>query len=1007
MIAPVARRVTSSVLIGRTDALEQLTGALSASRDGRPRHVLVSGEAGVGKTRLVQHAALLAAADGSRVLRGACVSVGDQGLPFAPYAELLRGLVRDEGAATAAALAGRAAADLARLVPTISPTEAPPVQELWAQSRLHEALLDLLRRLAARAPIVVVLEDLHWADLGTLGTTAFLMRAIDDERVSILATLRSDEVTRGHPLRAWLAEAARSERVERLDLEPLDADAVGELVRQITGNDPSRARVEQLYRRSDGNPFFVEELLASDADLGGALTPTLREVLLARVDELPDDARRLLGVAATGGREVDHDLLLAVAGEAPAAGARSVAGIVEAGLLVPVQTAGGDAYAFRHALVQEAVHDALLPTERRRLHRAWGEALEASDGRRPVDAGTLVEVAHHWREARDPRALRASVEAGDVATRGYAVDVALNEYEHALALLEGSADPPADLPDRAELLRRAGHAAYLASEYRRAELATREAIAVLGADGDAARLADVKVQLGRVLWVMGDWQAGIEAYESAVDVAPDGSAARARALAGLAQVSMLHGWHERATALCEEAIVLARSLGARDLEGHALNTLGTSKAGLGRPQEALADIDAALAIAEALDLPDDIGRAHVNRGDILEFGGHPGLAVESTLRGIGVVEAKGAGLSYGVYLRINGTRFAYACGRWDLARVLLAEADRRADAHPGTQTYRAQYALGLLVGSGAPEARETWERTRRLLRASAPGIMAADVYPPGIELLARAGETLEALAAFDEALALLEGTDSARLVAVLARAAAWPAADLGVAARAAGDRAGLRTAGAWFERALGIARAARSGLERAGGHVAAEIDADLAQIEAERSRFEGAPQPPAWAAVGDARARLGRPYLEAYARWREAEAAAATGDRERAADALGEAHAIAARLGAGPLLADVERAARRLRLRLADASPDGAAARAAAPGDAPYGLTPREREVLAEVAAGRTNREIAAALFISESTAGVHVSNILGKLGVPTRAEAGRLALTEGLVSRDAASPEP
>jgi len=314
MIESMARRVTSPELVGRSAALEQLMSTLASAREGMPRHVLVSGEAGVGKTRLLSRSRELAEEDGARVLLGGCVSMGDSGLPFAPYTEILRSLVAQDGVAQVAALAGRASHDLARLVPTLSPEEAPPIQELWAQTRMYEALLGLLRRLATKTPLLVQLEDLHWADAGTLAATSFLFRAIRDEPVVIAATLRADEVAGKPALRSWLAEVGRSERVERLELDPLDEAEVAELVRNITGEEPATATIAEYYRRSDGNPFFVEELLASGADVGAQLPSSLRDVLLSRVAVLDQPAQHLLSVAATGGRDVEHDVLIAVAG---------------------------------------------------------------------------------------------------------------------------------------------------------------------------------------------------------------------------------------------------------------------------------------------------------------------------------------------------------------------------------------------------------------------------------------------------------------------------------------------------------------------------------------------------------------------------------------------------------------------------------------------------------------------------------------------------------------------
>ena len=405
MIDTMTRRMTSSVMVGRTAVVEQLQATLDSSRAGKPRHLVIGGEAGVGKTRLLVRAQEMATEQGSRVLLGGCVAMGDAGLPFAPYTEILRSLVAQDGAATVAALAGRSAADLSRLVPVLHASEAVREDGVWAQARLYEALLDLFGRLAERTPLVVELEDLHWADAETLAATSYLLRAIRDVPITILATFRSDEITRRHPLRPWLAEIARDANVERIDLEPLGLDELGAMAHDILGEDLPGLELEEIYRRSDGNPFFAEELLCCRTEIGETLTSSLRDVLMTRIDWLPEPAQHLLSVAAVGGREVEHGTLEAVTGDDDGTMAEHLRMLVDQGLLQPTRAIDGDdAYSFRHALLQEAVYDALLPTERRRLHRRWAEVLTAHDqdnGRRCRPVGPArVSLARGPRSSR-------------------------------------------------------------------------------------------------------------------------------------------------------------------------------------------------------------------------------------------------------------------------------------------------------------------------------------------------------------------------------------------------------------------------------------------------------------------------------------------------------------------------------------------------------------------------------------------------------------------------------
>ena len=992
MIGHMNRRIISRELVGRTVALQRLEDALDSAREASPRHVLVSGEPGVGKTRLLSHSRSIAERAGTRVLLGGCVSMGDEGLPFAPYIEILRTLVTEEGAARVAALAGPAAGDLARLVPTLGTDTDLPTQERWAQSRMYEALLGLLRRLAADGPVLLQLEDLHWADAGTLDTTSFLLRSIRDEPIAVVATMRADEIMRDTALRSWVAEISRSTQLERLELDPLGEAEVAELVRDITAEEPTSAAIAEYYRRSDGNPFFVEELLASRTDSGSPLATSLRDVLLARVGVLNAPAQQLLGIAAVGGREVAHDELLAVADSAAAETIASLRELVDAGLLVTTSVGDGDGYAFRHALVHEAVYDDMLPTVRRSLHKAYGEVLSSDEFLAGADVTRLIRLTNHWRAARDSRALAASIEAGDAAMGSFAFDIATREYEEALLLWDPDDGSGGLGLDHVELLTRAGRATNMAARDRRAAVLFREALAELGPDGDAARRSELYGNVGFSLWVVGDRAASVEAHEESVRLAPASDPkVRISALAGLARSYMLFGWFGRARPLCEQAVELARSIGARDLESHALNTLGVTLAGVGKAEAAVEAIDASLDLAMELGLADDIGRAYVNRGDILAWIGYPDRALESTLRGIEAVTERGMGSSYGPYLRYGGVSFAHQCGEWVIAAELLAEGDRTASPSAGIDAYRAEYCLGFLVDSGSPDAAAVWDEARRAQSQEPPSGTWGPAFVAAVEGAAMDGRQADAVEIALEGLALLAQTDVPIRPMRLARAAAWPVADLGVIARGAGDEEAVSAARERMEHVNEVFDAARSELGEPGGRFGQVLAAEAAHVTAESGRLEGVATAEDWQSVSDAWTGLGQSYPAAYALWRGAEAAA-TEDRRTAESMLRSAHETATRLGARPLTAHLDALARRLRVRLTKQATTGHARNVAA-----YGLTPRELEVLGRVAAGRTNRQIAQELFISESTAGVHVSNILGKLGVSSRTEAANVALTQGL----------
>ena len=455
----MARRLSSPVFIGRADELTTIVTTATAADAGGPSIVLVGGEAGVGKSRLVAEAATRLRDDGWLVLEGGSVALGDDALPFGPIVEVLRALARDGDPKTIAAAAGPTLPILARLVPELSPAPsdgdgtAAPVSggDDWLQIRIFEGLLHLLGRLAAERPVLLVIEDLHWADRSTRDLLAFLWRNARDERLLIVGTFRSDELHRRHPLTAWLAEAERQPRVERLDLGRFERHELTELLTGIIGAPPAPTLLDSVARRSDGNAFFAEELVAASDPAVGArdrLPDTLRGVLLVRLAAATETAAHLVEVAAVAGREVSHGVLAEVCGMSDAELATGVREAVEAQLLVVGSGTADERYRFRHALVQEAAYDQLLPSERRGLHAAYARAL----GGRPgigggAEASRLVEVAHHWNAAHEPgRALPAAVAAGDASRAVFAYGEATRQYELAIELwdLVDPVDRPAD-----------------------------------------------------------------------------------------------------------------------------------------------------------------------------------------------------------------------------------------------------------------------------------------------------------------------------------------------------------------------------------------------------------------------------------------------------------------------------------------------------------------------------------------------------------------------------------
>jgi DNA-binding CsgD family transcriptional regulator/tetratricopeptide (TPR) repeat protein len=996
--------------VGRATEIAAIERALDGTAAGAPIHQLIAGEAGVGKSRMALEASAMANARGMRVLVGGCADIGDGGVPYGPIVEALRTLVRELGVDQLDAILGTARKDLARLVPSLGPAMAmdTATQTESLQPRLLDGILGVLQRLSEVDPVLFVIEDLHWADPATRETIAFLIRQLRTDRVLLVMTFRADELHRRHPLLPWLAELDRSGRVERLDLERLDPTETGELLGAILGAPPSTDLAERIHRRSDGNPFFVEELLgAGDDAAGGRLPPTLREVLLARIVALPERAQAVIGVAAVAGRRVDHDLLVRVAAMTEPDLLDALRTAVGSQVLVTGSAAYGtdDDYAFRHALLQEAAYDDLLPGERQRLHRAFAEALaDRGPGSGAMAAGHWAVLAYHWSAARDDqRAFEASVRAGEAAAMAFAFADARRHNERALELWS-TVDGAAELAgiDRVTMLGRAAIAAWLGGDSRRSVVLRREAVSALGPDADPIRVGTELGQLGRALWTNGETEAALEACEAAVAVMPahPPTPERARVLSGYGQILMLLDRWSESTIHCEQAIAMAREVGARGVEGHALNTLGLDLAAAGRCAEAVAALDEAIRIAREVADADDIGRGYINLGEAKRYCGDVRGALEVTREGIVVTEEVGVSRTYGGFARANGIAYAYELGEWEEANRLVEESIQIQAWGRPLRRYGLTRWVPLLVAQGDDRAEAHLAELRTILEGFPVETQFNSPFRLAVaEAAIWRGDPDTALESIQAGLREVEDRQWVRYHLRLFHMGIRAAADVAEVSRARRDRTGeqaaIRAGTRLWESLQPILAAVRA---REHGLDSEETEAEVAMIEAERHRLLREPATTSWVDAGDRWRARENPYLRAYCRWREAEARLGDGDRTKAATALVEAHAIATRLAARPLRTAIESLATRSRLELsteeAVMSPVTTATH-----DEPFGLTRRERDVLPLLVKGRTNRQIAEELFISENTAGVHVSNILGKLGASTRTEAAGIAAKLGFGS--------
>jgi ATP/maltotriose-dependent transcriptional regulator MalT len=989
----VPTRVSSPAFIGRAEPIARLEAFVARAGTGEVSAAVIGGEAGVGKTRLLRE--LTGRVEGVRVLSGSCIDLGEGGPPFGPMVEVLRALVREEGATAVRSYAGAAASELGRLVPELAgPEQAGAIDVTTGAARMFEVLLGLLERLARDRPLLLIIEDLHWADNSTRDLLAYLIHHFGGEPVAIVATYRSDEITRRHPLRPFLAELERSGRSIRIDLDRFDRDDVAAQLQGILGDPPTEEVVDAIYARTDGNAFFTEELVAAGNDaLGRELPPSLRDVLLVRVETLSDQTQELLRIAAAAGRAVPHALLAAVADRDDAVLTEQLREAITEQL---IESSADGGYTFRHALLQEALYDELLPGERVDVHAAYARALAD----RPDLAGgdrarVSASLAYHWFAAHDlGPALAASIDAAIEAQRVAAVPEARQHYERALSLWARAPGDRADLPlDHLEVVRRVADTAYLMADYERAlhliELAINEAREL----GDPLRLSDVIERKGRYQWNSGQPRVALTTYEEALATCPPTpSVQRARTLAAYGQALMLLSRCTEAVNACRAAIDVAVEIGDRATEGHARNTLGTALGALARLDEGIALIREALAIAQDINNPDDTCRAFTNLSETLLEAGQLDEAFVVAREGAAFARGIGLHRAYGSYLLANAAMISFQRGDWDevdAATSLALTLDAQTMAALRVNVVRAR----MLVGRGDLDAAE-----RHLAPALAIAARADDVQHGGVAFVAEAeyqaarGQRDLALAAAERAVRAAAGTDDTLYIEPATTLGVSIAADIADDARARRVDSdvvdAIKRAAPFLERADVVgARAENPG-------VPPRTQAELITTAAERQRLEGTHDPTAWQAAVDAWCEHGEPHREAMARARLAVALlTAQAPRADIEKELRTAAAIAERLRATPLREHLTQLARWARVDLEREQP----ANDTSAQTTPFALTPREREVLALVADGRTNRQIADELFISEKTASVHVSNILAKLNVSNRSEAAAVAHRAGL----------
>ncbi|WP_067271985.1 helix-turn-helix transcriptional regulator [Streptomyces jeddahensis] len=1038
MLGVVETRSVSPVFVGRTDELGVLNDALTRAAgrgaysspgtagrgaysspgtagrgafpssgaagepQGEPQALLVGGEAGVGKTRLIEEFAARARLEGAVVAVGGCVEIGADGLPFAPFSTALRALRTQLPDELAAATAGQEE-ELARLVPELGDASRRlhGRHDEEGMARLFELTARLLERLAADRTIVVVLEDLHWADASTRHLLAYLFRTLRSGRLVVVATYRADDIHRRHPLRPLLAELDRLRSVRRIELGRFSRDEVGRQIAGILAQEPEPSLVDDIFERSDGNAFFVEELaVAAHEGCSPGLTDSLRDLLLVRVEALPEHAQRVARVAAEGGSTVEYPLLAAVAGLAEDDLIEALRAAVGATILLA--TPDGDGYRFRHALVREAVSDDLLPGERSRLNRRYAEALEADPSLVPADQ-RATRLASYWYHAHDaakalPAVLRASVEA----RRRHAYSEQLGLLERAMELWDAAPEDvrgelrpvdytevyppcgcdPATTPLRyLDLMAEAAVAGRLCGERERALKITKRALRLLEEERDPLRSAWFWVQRSSLVRNQGrgdGWKELATAQDLVRGLPP--SEVHADVLANVAGWSMLHEPGPDALTAAERAVEYARMVGAREIEMTARLTRGGLMVDAGDVEAGLAEMYAVKERVMELGVPAVIGRCHVNLPSHLEGVGRSREAVDILKEGVEICRKLGV-LDSEAWVWSNLSESLYALGRWDEAADAATRAQRTGQSSKSRAMGATRFAYLALARGRFAEAAHHLAAAHDHYGTHDP--MPQQSLPLSriiIGVAAGEGRILDARAELDRVLAAGFPLGTQRY--------GWPL--LLAAATTEADARGLPVAEAGRAEVLDRIRTAARSLAT-GVPVWSAYDQ---WVRAELRRAEGRNAIELWAEAVEAFRPLERPYDLARVRYRLAEALLACGageeGRTEAAGLLRKSLAVADRLGARPLAESVALLAQRARLTLTgDAAP--APAVPADPADS-LGLTSRERDVLRLVAVGRTNRQIAEELFISPKTASVHVSNILAKLGVSGRGEAAAVA---------------
>lgn len=960
-----------SVFVGRRNELNLLRQRLAEVRQGQARTVLVGGEPGVGKSRLLGEFAHQARKAGAHVLSGACEEHFGDPMPYGPLLDALETFGREYGEERATELGGPAYGKLTAFFDLGNDSMSAPQQVFLAVRRM-------LDDIGAHAPVVLIVEDLHWADPSTLDLVRHLGQGRPDGRRLLLVGSYRANPPRGEPLWQLFAGTTFLRRTERFELPAFNLREMRELLAAGGAGRVDPRLAERCLRWSDGIPFYAEQLMATGAlegrDEDVELPPDIRSVMLARLGELGEDALKVLRVAAVAGRAMSRRLLRTVSG-LPAETLRdAVQECFDRQMLVAGHEE--DAYRFRHALLREAVYRETVRDTRVDLHVAMAEALAADPRLCLTEGSAVAEQASHWYRAGSwPQALAYAVQAGQAAARTLAFPSAQVQFDRALRLWQQVDDPEARAGvTRSQLLAGAAEAARWSGQIDRALGLVRRAIDAPDHGGESGRLGELHERHATYLWEAGRRAESGEVFRRAAALLAGGppSAVQARVLAGIALAHLQAGHYQEGRRTADAALTMATEVEADAEKGRALNISGLALGMLGDPEGELR-LRRAIEISRSVNHVEDLLRAYGNLGLVLEHAGRLRESAEVTREGLDEARRLDlAGTRQGIILANNSSAALVLLGEWADAEKIITEVTL--DRPPAESLYPRLTLAEIKVARGAfPQARELLASIEHVEHGEDPRFL-GPLHVIRAELALGEGDLTRAADEVSRGVAAVRaGENTLELLRLCA-----------VGLRCAADRAGADPKGS---AAVGdqLARLVWDARQRSSTPETRQL---VELCRAERQRIRGADTALGWKRVSLGWAELDRPYPAAYARWRQAVAAFATGDRAGAREPARDAYLAAKTLGAGQLRDRVERLAAKIGLNLAERP---------VPAQRPHNLTVAEYDTLRLLYEGNDTTRIAHTRGVAQRTVETQLGRVYAKLAVHSAVQAVALARREGL----------